>query len=140
MFGMVEVGGRLGLGVEALHVGVGGQLAGQDHLEGDDAIEADLPGLVDDAHAAAGDLLQQLVVAEIAHRPQRCSVSVGVAAGRRPSLVLAPSEAAQAGGTAARPLIHPLLGREKPPGRRPCPGNGSATAPGWAAGPSRLPR
>ena len=26
--------------------------AGQDHLEGDDAVERDLPGLVDDAHAA----------------------------------------------------------------------------------------
>ena len=46
---------------------VGGELAGEDHLEGDDAVEADLPGLVDDAHAAAGDLLQQLVVAEVAN-------------------------------------------------------------------------
>ena len=44
---------------------VGGELAGQDHLQGDDAVEADLPGPVDDAHAAAGDLLQQLVVAEV---------------------------------------------------------------------------
>ena len=36
----------------------------QNHLEGDDAPEPDLPGLVDDAHAAAGDLFQQLVIAE----------------------------------------------------------------------------
>ena len=44
--------------------------AGQDHLEGDEAVEADLPGLVDDAHAAAGDLLQHFVVAEVA-QPRR---------------------------------------------------------------------
>ncbi len=45
---------------------MGGQLALQDHLEGDDPVQADLACLVDDAHAAAGDLLQQLVVAEVA--------------------------------------------------------------------------
>ena len=32
---MVEVGGRLGLGVEALDVGLVGELAGEDHLERD---------------------------------------------------------------------------------------------------------
>ena len=35
--------------------------AGQDHLEGDEALEADLPGLVDDPHAAAAEDLQDLV-------------------------------------------------------------------------------
>ena len=55
---------------EAGHVARRGQLALQDHLEGDDAVEADLPGLVDDAHAAAGDLLQQFVVAEVADARQ----------------------------------------------------------------------
>ena len=34
---MVEVGGRLGLGVEALDVGLVGELAGEDHLERDRA-------------------------------------------------------------------------------------------------------
>ena len=68
---VVEVGRRLRLGAEALHVGRRRQLAGQDHLEGDDAVQAHLPRLVDDAHAAAGDLLQQLVVAEVAHRRPR---------------------------------------------------------------------
>ena len=63
---MIEVGRRLGLGVEALDVGLVGELAGQDHLEGDGAVEADLPGLEDDAHAAAGDLADDLVVAEVA--------------------------------------------------------------------------
>jgi hypothetical protein len=63
---MIEVGRRLGLSVEALDFRFAGELAGQDHLEGDDSIEADLPGAIDDAHAAAGDLLEQLIVAEVA--------------------------------------------------------------------------
>ena len=41
-----------------------GQPAGQDHLQGDDAVEPALPGPVDDAHAAAADLLEQFVIAE----------------------------------------------------------------------------
>ena len=53
--GMVEVGGGLGLDVEPLDIGFGGKLAGEDHLERDRAIEAHLPGLEDDAHAASGD-------------------------------------------------------------------------------------
>ena len=63
---MVQVGGRLGLGMESLDVVVVGKLAGQDHLERDGAIEAHLPGPEHDAHAAAGDLADDLVVAEIA--------------------------------------------------------------------------
>jgi hypothetical protein len=51
---MVEVRRRLGLGVETLDVGLVGELAGQDHLEGHGAVEADLAGKEDDAHAAAG--------------------------------------------------------------------------------------
>jgi hypothetical protein len=31
--------------------------AGQDHLESDDAVGLDLPGFVDDAHAAAAKFL-----------------------------------------------------------------------------------
>ena len=64
---MVEVGGRLGLGVETLHVGGRGELAGEDHLQRDGPIEACLPSLVDDTHAAAGDLFHQLVVPEVMH-------------------------------------------------------------------------
>ena len=63
--GMIEIGRRLGLALKALHVVGRGELTGEDHLQGHDAVEAHLPGLVDDAHAAAGDLLQQLVVAEV---------------------------------------------------------------------------
>ena len=36
---MVEQGGGLGLAVEAFVVGLGGQLPGQDHLHGHDAVQ-----------------------------------------------------------------------------------------------------
>jgi hypothetical protein len=64
---VLEVAGRLGLEAEPLHLLGGRQLARPDHLQGDGAVQANLPGAPDDAHAALGDLLQQLVVAEIAH-------------------------------------------------------------------------
>ena len=81
---MVEVGGRLGLGVEPLDVGLVGELAGEDHLERDGPVEAHLPGLEDDAHAAAGDLADDLVVAEVADAG-RFGTAPGVADGSGPS-------------------------------------------------------
>ncbi len=69
--GMVEVGRRLGLGAEPLDVAARGEAAGEDHLERDDPVERRLPRLVDDPHPAPGDLLQQLVVAEVADGRQR---------------------------------------------------------------------
>ena len=62
--GVVQLGRRLGLAAEALH-GVGGQAqpAAED-LEGHLAVERDLARLVDDAHAAAADLADDLEVAE----------------------------------------------------------------------------
>ncbi len=65
---MVEVGGGLGFGMKTLHIGRRSQLARQDHLQGHDAVQADLPSFVHHAHAATGDFLQQFVIAEIAHR------------------------------------------------------------------------
>src|SRR5262249_45623801 len=53
---MIEAGD--GLGLDLKH---GGVLAGQDRLESDEAIGLDLPGLVDDAHAATADLLKLLI-------------------------------------------------------------------------------
>ena len=38
--------------------------AGQDHLQGTGAVQPDLPGLVDDAHAAAAQLAQDLVAGD----------------------------------------------------------------------------
>jgi hypothetical protein len=42
---MVQLGGGLGLGQEA----DGGPDPGQDYLQGAEAVEADLPGAIDDA-------------------------------------------------------------------------------------------
>jgi hypothetical protein len=61
---VLDLGRRLRLGAEALYLGGGRQPARRDHLQGDNAVEADLPRLVDDAHAAARDLREQFIVAE----------------------------------------------------------------------------
>ena len=66
--GVVEQRHRLGLVLEPPQLVVAGQDAGADHLEGDGAVEADLAGAVDDAHAAAAELGVDLVVAEVADR------------------------------------------------------------------------
>ena len=52
--------------MKAIVVGLGGELPREDHLHGHNAVERDLPGLVDHAHAAAGDLFQKFVVAKVA--------------------------------------------------------------------------
>jgi hypothetical protein len=63
---VVQVGRRLGFGLEALEFGFGGELAGANHLQRDDAVEGPVARLIDDPHAAAGDGFQQFVVAEAA--------------------------------------------------------------------------
>jgi hypothetical protein len=68
---VVELGGRLRLAAKSVHLVCGGELSGEDHLQRYDAVEAALPRFVDDAHAAAGDFLQQLVVAEIGDGAER---------------------------------------------------------------------
>ena len=54
-----------GFGAESSPLVRRGVLAGQDHLQGDDAVERDLPGLVDDAHAAAAELAEDFVAGDI---------------------------------------------------------------------------
>ena len=78
---VLEPGGGLGLGAEPGAVGVGRQVRLADHLQRDDPVEALLPGLVDDAHAAAAEFLEQLEVAELARQGGRTAVGTG--AGRR---------------------------------------------------------
>ena len=58
--------GRLGLEIEAADRGLVGELAGEDHLQRDATVEAHLRGLEDDAHAPAGQLADDLVIAEAA--------------------------------------------------------------------------
>ena len=78
---MIEVGGGLGLGVETFDVGFVGELAGEDHLERDGPVQADLARLEDDAHAAAGDLADDLVVAEVADPGGERQVGIRLAGG-----------------------------------------------------------
>src|SRR5262245_45649154 len=65
---MLKLCGRGGLGLEALAVVVVGELAAEDHFQGDDAIEANMPRLENDAHPAAANLAQQFVVVQAAGR------------------------------------------------------------------------
>jgi hypothetical protein len=64
---VVERGDRLSLVLEPPQLVLAGELGGADHLEGDGAVETDLPRLVHQAHAAAAELARQLVVAEVAN-------------------------------------------------------------------------
>ena len=77
--GVMELGGGVGLALEAL-AGLSRQAeAGGQDLEGNAAIQRDLPGLVDDAHAAATDLADELEVAESPER-RGSEVPLGAAA------------------------------------------------------------
>ena len=58
--GVLEAGEGLGLLVEPRQGDGAGVGAGQDHLERDQTIQADLAGLVDDSHAAPAQLLEDL--------------------------------------------------------------------------------
>ena len=73
---MLQVGDGLGFGLEALHDFGLGELAGEHQLYRNDAVETLLTGLIDDTHAAAGDFLQQLVVAERTRRAE-CGLAPG---------------------------------------------------------------
>ena len=62
---MVELRGRFGFGLEALQKGGRCGTIGAQEFEGNDAIEADLAGFINDAHSAAGDFRKQLVFARL---------------------------------------------------------------------------
>ncbi len=72
--GMIQAGGRLGFRVESPDLDIVGELTGKDHLERDGPVEAHLPGMEDHAHAAPGDLAQDLVVAERAAASRRSRI------------------------------------------------------------------
>jgi len=71
MLGLVQPRHRFRFRPEALELLGIGVLAAEDHLERDQAIQSQVPGPVDDAHAAAADLGQEFVTGhpgEIARR------------------------------------------------------------------------
>src|SRR5205814_291542 len=61
--GVAQAGDGEGLLVEAAQLGGGVGGAG-DHLDGDGPLEADLAGVVDDAHAAVAELAEDLVAGD----------------------------------------------------------------------------
>ena len=60
-----EIGCGLGLDVKAPDFLLAGELAVQNHLQGNQPVEALLPGFVNDAHSASGNFTQENVVAEV---------------------------------------------------------------------------
>jgi hypothetical protein len=62
--GVVQLGGRLGFTVEALHSLFGEPQSGRKDFQRYPAVQGSLPGFVDDAHAAAADLVKKLEVSE----------------------------------------------------------------------------
>ena len=82
MPGCCELAGDPGLVAEAAgRCGVGGVLVAAEHLDGDLAVQRGVAGAVDDAHAAAGDLVEEFVARRAATGP---AVSTAMSAGRPP--------------------------------------------------------
>src|SRR5262249_47424697 len=61
---VIELGRRFGLGSEALDLNLTGKLAGENHLQSDNTIEAYLAGAVNNAHSALRNFFEQLVIVE----------------------------------------------------------------------------
>lgn len=62
--GVVQLGGGLGFVLEAQEpLGIQGRGVGQD-FQGDAAVEGNLRGFVDDAHAAAAEFAEDLKIAQ----------------------------------------------------------------------------
>ncbi len=64
---VAQAGRSFGLGAEAFHKRVAGEAPKEQHLHGNDAVQRDLPGAINDAHTPARDFVEQFVVSE---RPQ----------------------------------------------------------------------
>ncbi len=65
---MLQIGRGLRFGVEPLHQRGRSEFSRENHLQRHRAVKGRLPRLEDDAHAASRDLLQQLVISEVADR------------------------------------------------------------------------
>ena len=150
--GMLQAGERRGLRAEAGQVLRAGLEPGQDHLQRHGAIEAELPGLVHDAHTAAAEQPQDLVAGDLGQglrplvrRTERYVPAVDRRSGRSvPAVRRGTRESAGrtrrgrgrargAGETRARRRS----ARARRPGRRSVPGSGPDTPrPGRARRPA----
>ncbi len=123
---VVQGGGRLGLGAEAGDVDRGRQNAFEDHLQRHDSVEARLPRLVHDSHAAPCDLFQEFVVAEVADRGHRA----GIRSRRRDSSRRRSAATVRRGGRCGRSR------RRRHGAARPARDDGRAVPGGWAPAPA----
>ena len=105
--GMPQAGHGLGFLAKALELLRPRVRPGQDHLQGHEPIEPDLPGLVDDTHAAAAELAEDLVIGD--HRRLARHGPAGLARGRS-----AAAGAGECAGAGRRILLEP---RQKIAGR-----------------------
>src|SRR5262249_22221043 len=78
---VIELRRGFGLGSEALDLYLTGKLAGENHLQSNNAIEAYLAGAINDAHSALGNFIEQLVIVETTQAKMRGNWSVSVQAG-----------------------------------------------------------
>lgn len=78
---VLEAGSGLGFYPESSDKVVTGQLAEEQHFYRDEAIERDLPSPIDNPHAASGNFLEQLVIAEVVQN-ERGSPPLGYFGGR----------------------------------------------------------
>jgi hypothetical protein len=80
--GVAQAGDRLGLALEARPLVRPGVGAGEEHLEGDGAIESQMPGLVDDTHAAPAEEGLHVIARDPrqlgARKPRNGDIDIGV--------------------------------------------------------------
>ena len=68
---MMQTRHGFGFDAEAGQIGFAGLRAGRDHLQRDDAFGREMPGFVNDAHAATTDLVEDFVAFDPRRRAWR---------------------------------------------------------------------
>jgi hypothetical protein len=63
--GMIQIGHGFRFGSKSFNFCFASEVPSQNHLHRDDAVQTHLPCLIDHAHAATSDFLQQFIVPEI---------------------------------------------------------------------------
>ena len=85
MLGCCKPGRRLRLGLEAVRAACRRpDPPAQDHLQGHQSVEPDLPRLVDDAHAAAAQFAENLVAGQGRQSRVAATAAVGMGIGAEP--------------------------------------------------------
>ncbi len=104
--GMLKAGDGLGLGSEAGTVFLVGELAAQEHLQRHDTLELRVPRPIDNAHAAAAQLAQDLIRPDLGGQRRWF--------GRRYGLGVQPRQAPQGSDNGVGHAVQRLHGRLAP--------------------------